>query len=349
VKSALDGNFEALTRLGARGAAPDALRAVERFSDAFLAGRRALFEQRLDGGFIRDCHGDLRAEHVIVDDGVRVFDCVEFDPGLRHIDVSADIAFLVMDLELLGAPEAASELLSAYRGAGGDPGPDPLLWFYAAYRACVRAKVAGLRGGAEGEIAALLALGRRLCWRARLPLVLVVCGPAASGKTHLARALADTSGLPHLNSDAVRKELAGLEPGDRARPEHYSDEFSERTYATLGERASAAAGAIVDATFRRERDRRAFSGALGPAPGPVVFAECRAPFAVLVERARLRSRGPSISDAGPELAARQSSEFEPLDEVEPDRHLALRSDRTVDAVADELEAVLDRRLAAGVL
>ena len=88
-------------------------------------------------------------------------------------------------------------MVDEYRAAGGDDGGDALLGFYAAYRAWVRAKVACLRAGelpggdrrsAELDHARSLAeLAERLSWRARRPLVLVICGGAATGKTHLAR------------------------------------------------------------------------------------------------------------------------------------------------------------------
>jgi aminoglycoside phosphotransferase family enzyme len=72
---------------------------------------------------VRDCHGDLRAEHVIVDERrVEVFDPVEFDPALREIDVSADLAFLVMDLMRLGADGLARVLIDEYMEAGADCG-----------------------------------------------------------------------------------------------------------------------------------------------------------------------------------------------------------------------------------
>ena len=92
--------------------------------------------------------------------------------------------------------------MRAYRDAGGDPGEDRLIAFYAAYRALVRAKVALLRAaqhpasssehGRESAAARdLLALAERFAWRARLPLVIVICGVPAAGKSHLAQALAD--------------------------------------------------------------------------------------------------------------------------------------------------------------
>jgi uncharacterized protein len=332
------------------------LAGAHRFAVAFLHAHSDLLEQRSEQGFVRDCHGDLRAEHVLVeDDGVAVFDPVEFDPSLREIDTSADLAFLVMDLMDVGADDLADTLVREYEAAGGDHGGEPLLYFYAAYRALVRAKVACLRAGelppadarsqSLGEARRFVGLARRLAWRARRPLVLVVCGGSAAGKTHLAEALSDLSGLPHLSSDVVRKELAGVDPTQRAPLKSYTGAESIATYRELGTRTArlASSGVIVDATFRRRSDRAAFTGAF---PGDALYVECRAPAAVTAERAARRESDPDrVSDATPAIAARQLAEFEPLDEVSPDRHLALRTDRPLEALLDELEASLDARLA----
>jgi len=238
--------------------------------------------------------------------------------------------------------------------AGGDPGEATLLAFYASYRAWVRAMVACLRAEelAEGEDrrAALseardrAALGRLLAWRARGPFVLVICGGAASGKSHLARHLAGVAGLVHLSSDVERKALLGLAPTERAPDSAYSAEMSERTYSELGRRALAELAndgpVIVDATFRYRRDRDAFLAALGGRE--TVFLECLAPS--VVRAARVAARRDDASDAGEALARVQQAEFEPLDEVPAARHLSLRTDRPVVEVADDLEALLDARL-----
>lgn len=330
------------------------LAAAHRFAVAFLHARHDQLEDRGTRGFVRDCHGDLRAEHVIVaDGGVEVFDPLEFDQGLRRIDVAADLAFLVMDLVVAGADELAAELVAEYESAGGDHGGRQLLFFYAAYRAWVRAKVACLRAGElpPGERAGTLAearrfaeIGRRLAWRVRQPLVLIVCGASATGKTYLADELASMSGLPRLSSDVVRKELAGLGPTERAPQAVYSDDVSLRTYRELGARAAAAAeGAIVDATFRRRADREAFSDTF---QGRASFVECIAPADVVAERASRRELDPArVSDATPALAARQRREFEALDEVAPEAHLPLRTDRPRDDLVLALEDWLDLRMA----
>lgn len=74
------------------------------------------------------------------------------------------------------------------------------------------------------------------------PVLIVVMGLPASGKTTLAGALADRLGLVHLSSDVIRKELVGMSlterPTDASRPEVYSAEMSRRTYLTLRRRAA---------------------------------------------------------------------------------------------------------------
>jgi hypothetical protein len=330
------------------------LAAAHRFAVAFLHARHDQLEDRGTRGFVRDCHGDLRAEHVIVADGaVEVFDPLEFDPELRQIDVSADLAFLAMDLIVAGADELAAELIAEYELAGGDHGGRTLLFFYAAYRAWVRAKVAclraselpaGERAGALAEARRFAETGRRLAWRVRQPMVLVVCGASATGKTYLAEALASLSALPRLSSDEVRKELAGLSPTERAPQAVYSEDASLRTYRELGARAAAAAdGAIVDATFRRRAHRAAFAEAFG---GRALFVECSAPARVVAEQAARRELDPArVSDATPAIAAHQRTEFEPLDEVAPEAHLPLRTDRPLEELVGALEDWLDLRLA----
>lgn len=291
---------------------------------------------------------------------MRIVDCVEFDPGLRELDVADDLAFLVFDLAALGGERFAEVLVDAYRDAGGDPGPDSLIAFYAAYRALVRAKVALLRGAQlpgtsaeHGQQSAdardLISLAERFAWRARRPLAIVVCGVPASGKSHLAHALAELSGLPHLRSDVTRKRLAGLCPTARAPGETYSPDWNARTYAELGSRASDAfagdGGVIVDATFRHRDDRRQFTAALG-ALRQVVFIECQAPAPVLAKRAAHREHDRDrVSDAGLAVVVREQSRWEALDEVPASAHLALRTDRPVAQISADVLALLDRRLA----
>jgi predicted kinase len=247
----------------------------------------------------------------------------------------------------------------AYRETGGDPGEDALIAFYATYRALVRAKVALVRASqnspttaAHGHQSAaardLIAVAERFAWQARLPLVIVVCGVPASGKSYLARALAAAAGLPHLSSDVTRKRLAGLAATQRAPIESYSAEWNARTYAELGRRAAETVtrcgGAIVDATFRHVADRLSYASAFPAAP-PTLFVECQAPREVLAQRAARREQDPErVSDADTSVVLREHTAWEPLDEVPVGAHLVVRTDRPAPQILAELMALIDRRL-----
>jgi uncharacterized protein len=352
-------NFHELLAIVEQRAEVEWVLALERFAHAFVVAHAQMLNARAQRGFVREVHGDLRAEHVLLEKKLQVVDCIEFDRGLRELDVADDLAFLVMDLAAQGGEPFARTLVRAYREAGGDPGEDRLIAFYAAYRALVRAKVALLRAaqypasssqhGRESAAARdLLGLAERFAWRARLPLAIVVCGVPAAGKTHLAQALAEVSGLPHVSSDVTRKRLAGIRPQQQATGEVYSDEFNRLTYAELGRRAAqgvaVCGGALVDATFRHRADRDAFAEGFADA-APLLFVECLAPAHVLAGRAAQRDRQPSrVSDASLSVVTRERAAWTPLDEVPPEAHVTLRSDRPVEAQLADLRALLDRRI-----
>jgi uncharacterized protein len=53
------------------------------FGESFVPAYAGELEQRRRDGFVRDGHGDLRCEHVLIQEDVRVVDRIEFDPQLR--------------------------------------------------------------------------------------------------------------------------------------------------------------------------------------------------------------------------------------------------------------------------
>jgi uncharacterized protein len=325
--------------------------AVMRFSQAFLRAHDTLLARRIATGKVRDVHGDLRAEHVVIEPaGLSIVDCVDFDDRLRRIDVAADLAFLTMDLERLGALPLAKAVERAYIARTQDVELRALLPFYACYRAWVRAKVNALRidqlepgnpalPALQQRARELFALSLRLAWRGRLPLLVAFCGVAGSGKSTLAAELSRRSGLPHLSSDRVRKELAGVPLKTRAPPELYAPEVTARTYRELTARArsalATAGGAIVDATFHRAVLRAPLC-ALG---ARVLWVECTAPARTLRSRSSVREHGPEHgSDATWAVASAQLEAWEPLEEIDPAGRVALRTDRPVETCLDELDS-----------
>jgi uncharacterized protein len=347
-------NVEELRRLDR--SVPSRLESAARFGEAFVTRHVTELRERVRVGLARDGHGDLRCEHVLARPTVRVVDRIEFDPQLRRTDVACDLAFLAMDLESNGQGWAARELFRAYGEAGMSCGSEGLRSFYAAHWALVRAKVALIAAAEhDGDARAnqlrdgeqLLSLSERLCWRARAPLALVVCGPSASGKSVLAAELSRRSEMPVVSSDAVRKRLAHLALTQPARPEHYRAAFTRATYKRLASDAVLAlgdsGGVIVDATCRSRDDRALLLGKLRAAAPTLLIVRCELPLELTLERAaqRLRDRR-RVSDATPRIAEQQFRSFEELDEPSEGSVLRLDTTQALDAQVAAIARALDR-------
>lgn len=108
------------------------------YERSFLRDNSELFEKRITDGRIRDCHGDLHAQHICFCDDICIYDCIEFSDSLRYIDVTADIAFLAMDLDRYGKQNLAELFINTYVEKSGDTDILKLLNFYKTYRAGVR-------------------------------------------------------------------------------------------------------------------------------------------------------------------------------------------------------------------
>ena len=109
------------------------------------------FDQRVDEGRIRDCHGDMYSANICLDDPVHIFDCIEFNERFRYSDVAADIAFLAMDLDYHGLKDFSDYFVDQFVKRSGDDGIREMLNFYKCYRAYVRGKI-GLFTAADPEV-----------------------------------------------------------------------------------------------------------------------------------------------------------------------------------------------------
>lgn len=216
-----DENFRQTRAFIGRTISRAALAAIRRFTNGFYRRNGALFAARVRGRSIRDCHGDLHLEHIHLTPGaLHIYDCIEFNDRFRYVDVASDAAFLAMDLDFEGRPNLARHFVAKLAAALHDDGLPRLMDFYKCYRAYVRGKVESLHSAApaapEAERQASAERARRyfrLALRYAVagsgPLVLVVMGRIASGKSTLARALGAKLGWEVVSSNRVRKELAG--------------------------------------------------------------------------------------------------------------------------------------------
>jgi uncharacterized protein len=116
------------------------VRSVTRALGEFLERNAGQLAGR--GAWIREGHGDLRPEHVYLGSPVCVIDCLEFSRALRLLDPADEVAFLALEIERLGHPALAADLVGRYRRALADPVSDPVMCFYKSHRALLRAKLA---------------------------------------------------------------------------------------------------------------------------------------------------------------------------------------------------------------
>ena len=283
----------------------------------FLAGQRDRLRTRTR--WLRDGHGDLRAEHVCLDtaESLQIFDCVEFSADLRCADVASDLAFLLMDLDRLGAGQVAREVLDRYRAAGFDL-PDDLVRCCLAHRALVRVKVAALSaaGGACGyrlafDAADHLHLAAAAALTVR-PALILVSGLAGAGKSTVAAALGRALGVRPVATDAVRKGLAGVAGPAPAGWEQgiYDPAWTERTYRRMLELAGTALAerrpVILDGTFLDPAWRAAAADLARRWEVPLVVVGVACDPAVAERRLAARERaGGSPSDAGLAVHRRQ--------------------------------------------
>ncbi len=355
------GNFD---QLAALEPAPDAacaarLAALRAWTAREAARLRPAFAARREQGFVRECHGDLHLGNIAFIAGRAVpFDCIEFDPALRWIDVMSEVAFVVMDLLAHRLPGLAWRLLDAWLAATGDYEGIAVLRFYLVYRAMVRAKIARLRSSAQG-FAEHLALAEALCLRNRPGLVLMH-GLSGSGKTWASQRLLERLGAVRLRSDVERKRLHGLaaqaQTGAALATGIYDAASTQKTYARLASLAEAVleAGypAVVDAAFLEREQRARLRRAADRAGAACVIAHCAAPEATLRQRVAERAaRADDASEAGIAVLERQLAGAQPLapDEeaitVALDTATAEGMQHGVEAIAARLALEADRHAA----
>ncbi|MBI2856285.1 MAG: AAA family ATPase [Chloroflexi bacterium] len=314
---------------------------LKAYTEAFLEVKESLFQERAQGGYIRDCHGDLHSAQIFMENGVSIIDCIEFNERFRYSDVASDIAFLAMDLDYHGRPDLSGVLAQEYVRVSGDVGVWDLLDFYKVYRAYVRGKVEGFRLSdsnlSQQERDNLLERARRYFGLAHYyvePLrghaLFITAGLVGTGKTHVAAELARRWGLEMISSDVVRKELAGISPTEHRVEAFeggiYGAEFSARTYDEMLSRArgyiSRDKSVILDASFRRAEERLRAAGLAEKMGAYFAALECVAPETVVRERLeeRLRREG-EASDGRWEIYQQQKTAFEPLTELPEEKQI----------------------------
>lgn len=340
-------NFEQIRAHEQTPAHVTTLTEIERWSRSTFQDLQATLIQRKQAGYVRECHGDLHLRNIAWHEGKPlIFDCIEFNPDLRWIDVISDITFLMMDLIDRQQSAFAYRLLNLYLSHTGDYAGVQVLPYYFVYRAMVRAKVDVLRlaqGGLprtektrdEREYLGYLALAKRFIHRPT-PILLITRGLSASGKTTMSGCLLEVMGAVRIRSDVERKRLAGLKPVSAAAATVgggiYSTEMNDRTYAHLLMLArvilQAGFPVIVDAAFLDAMRRRPFAALAAELAVPFVILECVATADTL--RQRIVRRQPDASDADLDVLEHQLRQYQPLTTAEQGHAVSIDTEQVLD-------------------
>ena len=328
---------------------------IRAYDRDFLKRQEPLFGRRVAEHRIRDGHGDLHLEHICVENGITIFDCIEFNERFRFGDVAAEVAFLAMDLDYNGYGDWAESFVEAYIRHSGDPDIRRLLNFYRCYYAYVRGKVVGFRikdpaiddkGRAEAKATAARYFDLAYTYAARpeVPVLVLTAGLMGTGKSVLARNLAPRLGAEVIRTDVLRKELFAGDSAER-HPEAfgngiYSDELSRQTYAKALELAAAklhqGRSVIIDASYKRREERLGAAEAAKKWNAGFFVVECRAPEGVVKERLDARqAAGTDPSDGRWELYIAQKTDFEPVTEFPENTHLVVDTARPPEECLEE--------------
>jgi aminoglycoside phosphotransferase family enzyme/predicted kinase len=309
---------------------------IRSYVEQWLRDNAALVEERAGAGRVREIHGDLRSDAIVIDPGggICVMDCIEFSDRLRCGDVAGDVAFLAMDLEFRGRRDLADEFVAAYLAAAGDETLPLVLDFYRCYRAYVRGKVewmarsqssdAAYRAAADARGARYFELSESYASPPGGPHLVLMAGLSGCGKSFVAGALAARIGAVVLSSDQLRRAALAM-PQDtslKAAPDAgaYTPEVRALVYDRMlrDARAHLSLGhpVILDATHAQRALRM---------PACALADELEIPFFAIevdagdeVVRARLAARSKqavAASDAGWDVYLAQKAHFEPLDEI----------------------------------
>jgi aminoglycoside phosphotransferase family enzyme/predicted kinase len=311
---------------------------IQNINNHFFTAKAGVFHKRQKGGFIHDCHGDLHSGNIVLTDSVQIFDCIEFNKRFRFCDVASDIGFLAMDLDFLNHPFLSSHLIHCYVQQSDDSDIFSVLNFYKCYRAYVRGKVAGFqlddphisKKNKDKAIDTAQAYFRLSQYYSRLmeiellqkkPVLILVAGLTGTGKSTLARKLAIDYTAELVNTDVVRKEMAGIDKYEPHRDAFntglYDPKNIDHTYKQVIEKAQSILtqghSVVIDATFVYNRHRTRAITLAQHLHIPLLVIQCTCKPTIVKQRLEKRMQKKSISDGRWEIYQQQLTTMDPFD------------------------------------
>jgi uncharacterized protein len=333
----IDNNYRQTEKYIGRSQTQQQYTETKAYTDCFLLEHQQIFLDRIAGGFIRECHGDLHLRNICRwQHKILLFDCIEFNEPFRFVDTMYDVAFTVMDLEARGRKDLANRFLNTYVEQTGDWTGLQVLPLYLSRQAYVRAKVTSFLLDDPGISSADRAAAAQTAghyyyqaWAYTQPQqgrLIMLSGLSGSGKSTVGKQLATSMGGIQLRSDAVRKHLAGiplLTKGDRSL---YTPEMTAQTQGFT---------VILDAKYDRQSLRGAVIDLAQQMGIKLDIIHCTAPEQVLIDR--LTQRTGDIADATVDLLASQQAGWEDFSPIE--QQYVTRIDTTIDSLTHFLSRI----------
>ncbi|HSG31985.1 MAG TPA: AAA family ATPase [Thermodesulfobacteriota bacterium] len=317
IKNTLKQNRELGEKFVGKTITRTAFETIKYFNNLFLRVNKERLERRVSNGYIKDCHGDLHLEHVIVrQNEIEIFDCIEFNNSFRFIDYVCDIAFLSMDLDYNARFDLSRYFISSILNKMEDSKTLRLVDFYKCYRAYVRGKVGSIRAEDKNlpkdekvksvqNAKKYFQLSTRYALFGSDPVVIVIFGLIASGKSTFADRLSSELGCNVISSDVTRKNLAGI-PLTQKAGEHlydglYSKNMTNKTYDEMFKQAHEQLLlkniVILDASFSAESYRNKIINNSQKWKSNIIYIETKTSDKVIKQRLLARDSNKSISDA----------------------------------------------------
>jgi predicted kinase len=329
IRAAFDENYAQSQAYIGRGQTQQQLQATQAYTDQAFDQWQERFQKRIQCNKIRECHGDLHLKNICLwQNRIFLFDCIEFNEAFRYVDTMYDVAFTAMDCDAQGRMDLGNVFLNTYLEDTGDWEGAALLPLYLSRQAYVRAKVTSflldeptLTADQSQAIKTQAQAYYTLAWRytqLREGQLILMSGLSGTGKSTVARRLAQLIGAIHIRSDAVRKHLAGISLRQRGDASIYTPAMTEKTYDRLCELgirlAKLGHTVILDAKYDRIATRQAVLTQANAADIPVAIVVCTAPMTVLYQR--LQQRVGDITDATTQLLASQRATAQGLTDDE---------------------------------
>lgn len=320
IRQAIDENYEQTVSYIGGPQTQEQFDQTKAYTDKLFAEQQALFADRVEKKWIRECHGDVHLRNICFWNGkILLFDCIEFNEPFRFVDVMFDIAYIIMDFDARNRSDLSNLFLNTYLEQTGDWEGLQVLPLYLSRQSYVRAKVTsfllgdpGIPDSVKAESKETASRYYRLAWdytQQKKGKLMLMSGLSGSGKSTIAKQLARQSGAIQIRSDAVRKHLGGVALDEKGDAALYSPEMTQKTYDRLLNLgitlASQGYTVILDAKYDRQELRLPVIEQAKAAGIPLEILHCDAPVEVLHDRISQRS---DISDATPDVLAHQSLE-----------------------------------------